>query len=304
MPAGVDATVPEQRVLEAAAVLPAWGAVTGWAALRWFGARWIDGLAEGGRVARPVFLVTGSSNIRDQPGVRHTEDALPPGDFVMFDGIRVTTPVRSVFFEMVRAPSLREAVRVGCMAAFNDLVSVAELSAYVDSAGPVTGIGRARDAVALVHENCWSPAEVDLMLAWRVDAGLPPPPMNVPIFDRAGRHLATPDLLDEEAGVGGEYDGELHLVGQQRARDVVREELMRGVGLEYFTMLREDRLDSAAVVGRMRATRGRAAFAPPHERPWTVTPPPGWLPTVTVEQRRALAASERDRLLAHRRLAG
>lgn len=40
VPAEVDGGLPEQRVVEAAAVLPAFGGVTGWGALRWMGAQW------------------------------------------------------------------------------------------------------------------------------------------------------------------------------------------------------------------------------------------------------------------------
>ena len=39
-----------------------------------------------------------------------------------------------------------------------------------------------------------------------------------------GRHMGTPDLLDVEAGVYGEYDSELHLDGKRRLKDLVREE--------------------------------------------------------------------------------
>src|SRR5262245_65964397 len=55
VPAGVDATVPEQRIVEAAAVLPPYGGVTGWAALRWGGATWFDGRTVHG-APRPVVL--------------------------------------------------------------------------------------------------------------------------------------------------------------------------------------------------------------------------------------------------------
>lgn len=34
---------------------------------------------------------------------------------------------------------------------------------------------------------------------------------NPPVFDLEGRHLLTPDLLDVDHGVSGEYDGAVHL---------------------------------------------------------------------------------------------
>ena len=55
-----------------------------------------------------------------------------------------------------------------------------------------------------------------MRLVWELDAGHPRPLCNVPLFDRHGRHLATPDLVDPGAGVVGEYDGAVHLTGAQR----------------------------------------------------------------------------------------
>jgi hypothetical protein len=164
-----------------------------------------------------------------------------------------------------------------------------------------TGIPRCREAVSLTNENSWSPRETShLRLVWVLDAGFPPPLCNVPIFDLAGRHIGTPDILDEEAGVAGEYDGSLHLQGAQRARDVRREEAFRSVGLEYFTVLASDARDPLDVVRRMHSTRGRARFASPSTRAWTIEKPAWWIPTETVEQRRALTSDQRARLLRHR----
>src|SRR3954469_16882880 len=70
VPAGVDESVPEQRIVEAAAVLPAYGGVTGWAALRWLGASWMTGLAPGGQTPLPVVLVTAGDDIRPQPRIQ------------------------------------------------------------------------------------------------------------------------------------------------------------------------------------------------------------------------------------------
>ena len=122
----------------------------------------------------------------------------------------------------------------------------------------------------------------------------------MPVFDRSGRHLGTPDLLDEAAGVVGEYDGSLHLQGHQRGRDVRREEVFRSVGLEYFPVVAADAQDREAVVRRMRAARARATFAAPSARAWTTVKPAWWVPTETVEQRRALDGGPARRLFRNR----
>ena len=43
-----------------------------------------------------------------------------------------------------------------------------------------------------------------------------------------------------ESGTFGEYDGAVHLAGKQRARDVARENKLRNLGLESFTILADD----------------------------------------------------------------
>jgi hypothetical protein len=301
VPADVDGSLPEQRIVEAAAVLPAYGGVTGWAALRWMGATWFGGLTPDGLSEVPVCLVTAGDDIRPQAGIRVSAERLAPTEVIVVDGLRVTVAARSVCFEMRYAVSLRAAVVAADMAMQADLVSSAELSAFIAGQSGWTGIGRCREAMLLTSENSWSPRETSrLRLVWVLDAGFPQPLCNVPVFDLAGRHIGTPDLLDVVAGVVGEYDGSLHLQGAQRARDVRREEAFRSVGLEYFTVLASDARDPADVVRRMQATRARARFAAPSARAWTIEKPPWWVSTETVEQRRALTAAQRARLLRHR----
>jgi hypothetical protein len=124
---------------------------------------------------------------------------------------------------------------------------------------------------------------------------------NVPVFDRSGRHLGTPDLFDPVAGVAGEYDSALHLVGAQRRRDRNREERFRGVGLEYFSLFTGDMADRDRTVEMMHRVRQRARFAGEHDRAWTLDTPPWWVPTFTVEQRRLLEPWQRERWLRLRR---
>jgi hypothetical protein len=303
MPASVPADLPGQRIVEAAAVLPSYGGVTGWAALHWLGGRWFDGFERDGITLREVCLATGDIHIRAQSGIAICEEKLDPLDLTVVDSLRVTTALRSVLFEMRYAPSERAAVVVLDMAAYSDLVSVAEMKVYAAAHSSWTGIPRARDAIPHADENAWSPREVLMRIVWSVDAGRPRPVCNVPIFDRSGTHIGTPDLLDLVAGVVGEYDGALHLLGRQRARDVRREAAFRAVGLEYVTMLAADFEDTSSFVRRLHDAYDRAAYAAESRRPWTIVPPPWWIPTRTVAERRALDDHQRERLLRHRRAA-
>jgi hypothetical protein len=256
-----------------------------------------------GQRALEVDLATCYQDIRNQPGYRVWQERLTPGELVELDGVRVTAAVRSLLFMMRYAVSLREAVVCFDMAAYADLVSRAEMTAYALSHPGWTGIPQARAALLYVSENSWSPWETRLRLIWVLDAGLPIPSCNRPIFDRQGRLLGTPDLLDLESGTVGEYDGSLHLAGTQRSRDEQREEMFRDHGLEPFHILAGDMADRRRVVDRMHAARARARWEPAERRAWTVEPPAWWRETHTVQLRRALDAEARDRLLRHRRSA-
>ena len=301
VPSSVDARVPEQRILEASMVLPYGGAVTGWSALRWSGAHWFDGRTPDGRGELPVKLLTGDHNIRPKPGFVVSEERRPLAELMVVDGLVVTSHVRSVSNEMRYAASELEAVIVGDMAACHDLVSIEEMAAYFATISGWTGIPQARAALPWCEENAWSPREVVMRQIWERDAGLPRPLCNRPVFDRRGNLIGAPDLLDLEAGLIGEYDGELHLEGTRRAHDLRREATFRALGLETVTMVRSDSADRGGLVARILQARSRAKFERPGSRRWTVEPPRWWTPTYTVAQRRALDARQRGRFLGNRR---
>jgi hypothetical protein len=299
VPASVELTT-EQRIVEASCVLPAYGGVTGWAGLHWQKAeRWFDGRAPD-ESPRPVTLAVGGDDIRPQPGIRVSAERLDPRDLIVVDGLSLTTAVRSVCFEMRYASSDREAARSLSMAAYYDLVSIDELADYAAQHSGWTGIPQCRRGIPLAEENCWSPAELDMVLIWRIEADLPRPLCNQPMFDLDGRHVGTPDLLDLEAGVIGQYHGGLHLSGTQRAIDERAVERYRDVGLEVFSMLAADRGRAGRMAERMHAARSRARWEAESQRRWTIEQPPWWTATHTVELRRALSAEQQERLLRYR----
>lgn len=304
VPADVDRERVHQRIVEAAATLPDdRGGVTGWAGLAWDDARWFGGAPWGGGRARPIVLATGGSRaIRAQPayGIATSEERLDPVDLVLLDGVRITSHVRSVWFEMRYADSLVDAVTTLDMAAYDDLVSIAELVAFAGLHRGWTGAPQCRAAAALADENAWSPREVAMRIVWSVHAGLPRPLCNRPVFDHRGRHLGTPDLLDPVAGVLGQYDGGLHLTSRARHVDVALDDVYRSHGLECVTMLAGDHPDHAPFIARLRGAYERAADIPSSRRRWTIEPPPRWQDTSTVAARRALTPGQRRRLLGYR----
>lgn len=301
VPTRVERTT-DQRILEAAAQLPDYGGVTGWAALRWRGARWFDGIGPSG-LERPVPLVTAGSHIRAQPGVLVSKERLDPRDIVVVDGIRTTSEVRSAWFEMRYAFDEIEAAIVLSMAAFDDLVSLDELAEYAWLHPGWTGAPRCRGGLGLAVENAWSPQEVKVHGVWQAYADLPRLLCNQPIFDRREAHVVTPDLLDVEAGLAIEYDGPTHLSVVARAKDVRREEIYRRHNIELLRVLGPHLTDVWALVERMLQARRRARFEPESTRTWTIEQPGWWVPTHTVALRRSLSESDRERLLGYRKAA-
>ncbi|MEP9363444.1 hypothetical protein ABLE68_10810 [Nocardioides sp. CN2-186] len=230
-----------------------------------------------------------------------TSERLTGSEFVVVDGLSVSVPVRSVLFEMRYAKDERAAALQLSMAAYDDLVSIEEASAFATPGlNGWIGIPKARAGIFLAEENCWSPQELLMVLTWQLDAGFPRPLCNHPVFDLDGRHIGTPDLLDVEAGVVGEYDGKIHLAGDRRAVDLEREGAFRRAGLEYFTVVAADLASPERIVQRMAEARSRARWERESARAWTVAPPAWWVPTVTVAQRRALTDAQRARFLRRR----
>ncbi len=285
MPAHVTDDLPEQRVLEQSMRLPTGGAVTGWAACRCWRAAFFDGLMPDGRTRRPVPLAIGpAGRIRELPGSRILRDRLDPAEVVVLDGVPCTVRLRALFDEMRVAPDLREAVVGMDMMAAAELVSISQMSKYVAQHIGWNGVPQTRDALELADERSKSPIETRGRLIWVLDAGLPKPLVNRPVWDLDGRLLGIPDLFDEEAGVVVEFDGAEHRKARRHTRDVVREDRMRRAGLEYVKVTGLELANPDVVADRMLSTRARAKWLPAAKRQWTAVPPPGWQPAPTLDE--------------------
>lgn len=296
VPAWVDAGNVEQRILEASVVLPSSQAITGWAALRWLGAPWFSG-SDGGGGQLPVDLLISTLDVKTQPGFLVCGEGTHPDQMMVVDGVRATGPAWSVAFMMRRAPDLHSAVAALDMAAYSDLVTIAEVEEVISHQSSWTGVPQAREAVALADENAWSPPEVRMRLGWAARVEGARPRANLPLFDLRGQHIGTPDLIDVESGVAGDYDGVVHLGRDQRRTDRDRDELFARHGIEMVRWMSGDRPgDFLARLHRAYERAGRRTGP----RSWVARPPAWWTPTTTVVARRALTEAQQARLLAYR----
>ncbi|KRB73026.1 hypothetical protein ASE01_19810 [Nocardioides sp. Root190] len=292
LPTGLEPRLRvDQRIVTAAAVMPQGGAITGWAALRWGGARHLDGHRRGSVLS--VTIAVPPSTRDRRPGIDLTSEAGLRSRLIEVDGLTLTSYEAATAFEVRHAASLQEAVAMIDRACAADLVSLDELRAHRRESSGTRWVRRLDAAIELADENVWSPMESVMRLCWR-DLGVTDVVCNRPVFGLDGSFLGTPDLLDVETGLVGEYDGSLHLAGHQRAKDIRREGAFRRVGLEYVEMVAADQRDMTDFARRTLDARARTGTSP---RGWTLVPPPGWVETHTVDLRRALSTGQRARFL-------
>lgn len=290
VPAHIEPT-PGQRIAEVGVLLRSERiAVTGWAASWWRGDRWANGTRPDGSTV-PVDLTSTHALLRPQPPFRLSHERVDPRSFEVVDGLRLACAASAVCFAMRHASGLEAAVEMLDMAYHADLVTPEEIGAWLGEHPWHRGHDQAVAALALGDENSWSPQESHVRLTWQRTTGRRPL-ANRPVFDLAGRHVGTPDLVDPVTGVLGEYDGDVHLTRSARRRDLEREQSFREVGLEPFTVLAGD-LRSGRFVDCLRMAEARASERVAEPR-WTLQPPDWWVSTHTVARRRALEGIDRE----------
>jgi hypothetical protein len=267
--------VVEQRIFETAQRLPAGGAVSGWAALRLAGGGFFDGLDPEGSTHRAVRLVVPPPNsLREGELVSVGRERLETDEVITLHGVPCTVALRAAFDEARCARDLREAVVAVDMALAAGLFSSREYVDYALASRNWPGARRARAAGLLADPRSLSPGETRMRLVWVLDARLPAPRSNWPIADLDGHRLGKPDLVSDELGVVGEYNGADHRKRARQALDVRREDAFRDAGLECFTVVGADQFDIPLVLDRIKSTCERAR-ASRRTRGWLIARDPG-----------------------------
>jgi hypothetical protein len=162
--------------------------------------------------------------------LRGTPDLLRPPvgvselyrDVVEFDGLRTTSLVRTCF-DLMRQRHLVEAVAVADAFAYRCGLPLSLLGLYCQDRRRWPFVRPTRTAVGLAVDGARSPGESRLRMMV-VLSGFPEPWVNVPVCDRSGDHVATPDLLmTSRRWLGLEYDGGYHDEGPQPVADRARD---------------------------------------------------------------------------------
>jgi hypothetical protein len=158
------------------------------------------------------------------------------------------------------------------MAVGAGVTSIERMTAYAHNHAGWKHIEKLRAALALAREHSRSPNETRFRLVWELDAGLPRPEINCPIHDLEGRLLGIADLLDLEAGLVAEFDGEDHRNRDRHTKDLAKDEALREVGLEVTRVSGTDLRDRPLVVQRLHGARSRARFESRAVRRWAARP--------------------------------
>lgn len=272
MPADAAVT-PQQRITEAAALIQARGAVSGWASAYWRGVRLLDGLDQSMR-RQPVLLNVGGRQLRPRPGTTISRERFDEAELWWVRGIPCAASLRTTFDGTRLASDLVEAVVFLDMMLTSRLVELDELQNYIAAKMGWNGVKQARKAPALAVTGSRSPPETRLRLVWVLEAGLPTLLVNQPVFSLHGQLLGYPDGLEPETGCVLEYDGEDHRDLQHHTSDNDREERFADHGL---TVMRATRLnlgrDKPALIARMRRAYQRAERRDRGLDRWTLDPP-------------------------------
>lgn len=280
-----DAAPPTtaQRIVDAAAALPAGGTIGGWAAGYVHGVDQFDGLDDHTMELLPVPVLSPTTHRRSVNSIRYvqTERSYP---LQLRHGILVTTPVATTKDLARWAKDLVESVVAVDAMLSAEVVSRAELAALHPLRGPNSKI--ANRALELGDDRVRSAGESRLRMFWVIDLGLPTPLVNRPVFDLDGQFLGTPDLLDEEAGLVLEYDGSRwpstitagHRDVDQHRRDNHREERLERANL---IVVRADKVDlsreRSQLKRRIRSARADGLRRERARDRWTLEPPRGWM---------------------------
>jgi hypothetical protein len=153
-----------------------------------------------------------------------------------------------------------------------------ELHTYIAAHPRVKGAPTARAAMELADGRSRSPQESVLRLLWMVDAGLPRPLVNTPVYTDLGHLLGIPDLLEEQSGLIAEYDGAAHREAAQHSNDNAREEELERAGL---TVVRITGMDLAhrrrRVIHRLRTAYQDGLARNRSRDRWSLSATPKWV---------------------------
>ena len=278
-PAGVDSGDPDVRISDAIALMTPSDLLTGWAAARGHGVRYVDGRD---RFFQPLpisILSTEGGQHRRQDGLSPTRRSVHEHEITTIGDVRAATLTRAAYDMALDATSVCEAL-VAIEMCVSTVISqgrttLGNLARLLDQHTKTRGIVQARKAVGLASTRSASPWESRTRYVAAVTAQLADLEVNVPIFDRAGRLAGIADLLDRGAGFVIESDGSGHREDHKHADDNVREEALEQLNLYVSRVAAVDHGKERDLAQRLQQARLHALMRRA-EPLWTTDKPSWW----------------------------
>ncbi|MFT4165085.1 MAG: hypothetical protein QM650_07555 [Microlunatus sp.] len=274
-----------QRIMDVVAGLPEGAWVAGWAAAYVRGVDTLDGLDDHTMAELPVpVLLPPGQRRRATDGITYRQSTLVPRGEVI-EGVPVTIAMRTALDLALLAPDLTEAVVALDAVLAARMVDRDRLQRAGSNLPSRRGVRQARAAIGLARVGVRSSWESRLRMFAGQQLGLVDLEVNRPVFDREGRLLGIPDLLDLDAGLAMEYDGATwrsdraagHRDRAQHREDNEREERLERAGLvvvrvekDDLTRYRRQLAERILAARRDGLSRNRA-----RDR-WTTKEPEGW----------------------------
>lgn len=229
VPKGVEVSLRDRAVA-------AWlasgrrGVVAGVVASALHHASWVD-------PAQPIELI--GVKCRPQPGLIPRLDRFSDDEVTRAAGLPVTTRLRTAF-DLGRHLNRPEALARLDALMWTQRFSIDEVGELADRYPRLRGIRQLRELLPLVDGGADSPRESRIRL-WLIDAGMPVPQTQIPVFDGA-RPVAYLDMGWEEFKVAVEYDGDHHRKDRrQYVKDIGRLRMLEEMGWIIIRVIAEDR---------------------------------------------------------------
>lgn len=216
------------------------GVIAGFAAAALHGSKWVD-------EAQVVELI--HDNRRGPAGIQPHRDHVEDDEIQMVAGIPVTSPARTALDVGCWYPVMTAVAGIDALARATEIKAI-DVELLARRYTGRRGIARSRQAMELFDAGAQSPKESWLRIIL-IQAGLPRPQTQIPVFNEFDRAIAYLDMGWEKIRVAVEYDGEQHRGDRrQYSWDVRRLEMLERRGWIVIRVLTGDR--PTEIVRRVR----------------------------------------------------
>jgi hypothetical protein len=228
------------------------GVITGKAASALHGARWVD-------EDTAIELIW--KNHHPPQGIITRDERFTSDQVVEINGMAVASIHRTAF-DLGRFSKRDDAVKHLDALAHATGVASEHILPFAHEYKGARWVRRLREAVALMDAGAQSPKETWLRLVL-IDAGLPRPTTQIPVYDDDGYPFAYLDIGWEDIKVAVEYDGDQHRTDRsQYVKDIARLDKLQRRGWIVIRVIAEDRpyeiLRKVREAFRHRETEGMA----------------------------------------------